>query len=144
MWWWVSTVKVTLASGSRVGHECRAEVTEHAELREDDCSFWVAVEALDLPVDQFEDVAARRVHPLAGRRQRPGGKPQRAEVGSLQGQLDHDHVAADVDVVQRAVHVRERPVVVLDLLRELAWALPGDADGLVGERAVLGEGRSPG
>src|SRR6202044_2400799 len=46
----------------RVGNECCAEVTEHAELGEDDCSFWVAVEALDLAVDQFEDVAARRVH----------------------------------------------------------------------------------
>jgi hypothetical protein len=47
-------------------------------------------------------------------------------------------------MVQLAVHVRERPVVVLDLLGELAGALPGDADGLVGERAVLGESRSPG
>ena len=50
-----------------------AEVTDRAELGEDDRAFGVAVEALDLAVDQFEDVAARCVHPLAGRRQRPGG-----------------------------------------------------------------------
>src|ERR1700691_5981779 len=46
-----------LGDSLRVGHECSAEVIEHAELGEDDCSFWVAVEALDLAVDQFEDVA---------------------------------------------------------------------------------------
>src|ERR1700757_2851875 len=71
----------------RVGHERGAEVTDHAELGEDGRPFAVAVEAIDLAVDQYEDVAARRVHPLAGRRQRPGGEPQRAEVGSLQRQL---------------------------------------------------------
>src|SRR5690348_12587255 len=34
--------------------------------------------------------------------------------------------------------------VVLDLLGQFAGALPGNADGLVGEGAVLGEGRGPG
>jgi hypothetical protein len=55
------------------------EVADHAELGEDDRAFGVAVEPLDLAVDQLEDVAARCVPPLAGRPQRPGGKPQRAE-----------------------------------------------------------------
>ena len=60
-----------------------AEVTDHAELGEDDRSFGVAVEALDLAVGQFEDVAARGVHPLAGRPQRPersGQTPSPARV----------------------------------------------------------------
>ena len=68
---------------------------------------------------------------------------QRAEVRSLQSQLDQHDVAADVQVVQLAVHVRERPGVVLDLLGELVGAAPGDADGLVGERAVIGESPDP-
>jgi hypothetical protein len=64
-----------------------AEVAEHAELGEDDRAFGVAVEPHDPAVDQLEDVAARCVRPLAGRRQRPGGQVQRAEVRSLQSQL---------------------------------------------------------
>ena len=60
-----------------------AQVLEHAELRHHDRAGGVAVEALDLPVVDFEDVRARRVHPLARRRDDPGGKVQRAEVGAL-------------------------------------------------------------
>jgi hypothetical protein len=41
-------------------------------------------------------------------------------VGSLESQLYHHDVAADIQVVQLAVHVRERPRVVLDLFGELA------------------------
>ena len=54
------------------------EVAEHAELGEDDRALGVAVEPLDLAVvGQLEDVAARCVHHLAGRRQDPGGQVQR-------------------------------------------------------------------
>jgi hypothetical protein len=120
-----------------------AEVADHAELGEDDRAFWVAVEALDLAVGQLEDVAAGCVHRFAGRRQRPGGQVQRAEMGSLQGRLDHHDVAADVELVQLAVPVRERPRVVFDLFGEFAGAAPGDPDGLIGKGAVVGEGRDP-
>ena len=44
-----------------------AEVIDDAELSKDDRAFGVAVKALDLAVDQFEDVTARCVHLLAGR-----------------------------------------------------------------------------
>jgi hypothetical protein len=51
-----------------------AEVTDHAELGEDDRAFGIAVEALDLAVDQFEDVAARIIgrQALTGLACRPG------------------------------------------------------------------------
>jgi hypothetical protein len=102
-----------------------------------------AAETLDLAVDQFEDVAARCVHPLASRPQDPGGQMQRAEVGSLEGQLDHHDVAADIQLVQLAVHVRERPRVVLHLLGEPVGATEGDTDGLIDKSAVVSESRHP-
>ena len=97
----------------------------------------VAVEPFDPAVDQLEDVAARRVHPPAGRRQCPSRQLERAQVLALQGELDHHDVAARVEPDQLAVHVGEGPVVVLDLLRQFGRALPGGADGLVREGAVL-------
>ena len=51
-----------------------AQVLEHAELGHHDRAGGVTVEALDLPVVDFEDVRARRVHPLARRRDDPDGK----------------------------------------------------------------------
>src|SRR5690349_11099964 len=56
------------AAGRSVG-ECGFEVGEDAELSEDHGSLRVAVEALDLAVPEFEDVAARSIHLLASRGQ---------------------------------------------------------------------------
>src|SRR6202142_1031470 len=72
-----------------------AEVADLAELGEDDRAGGVAVKALDLAVGKLEDVAARGVHLVARRCQRPAGHVQRTQVRSLQGQLDHHNVAAD-------------------------------------------------
>jgi hypothetical protein len=68
---------------------------------------------------------------------------QRSEVGSLEGQLDHHDVSADVDLVQLAVHVRERPRVVLDLLGELVGAGPGDSNSLESSSIAGPASRSP-
>jgi hypothetical protein len=62
---------------------------------------------LDLAVDQLEDVAARCVNPLAGRRRHPGGQVRRAKVRSLRSQLDHHGIAAGVEAEQLAVRARK-------------------------------------
>jgi hypothetical protein len=46
-------------------------------------------------------------------------------------------------LTQLAAQVGEGPGVVLDLLGELVGAGPGDADGLVGKGALVGERRDP-
>jgi hypothetical protein len=61
------------------------EVVQDPELSKDDRPLWVAVEAFDLAVFEFEHVAARGVHFLTRGRQLAKGKLQRAIVGTLQG-----------------------------------------------------------
>jgi hypothetical protein len=53
--------------------------------------------------------------------------PQRAIVGTLQRELHNHHVVVGVEVVERAVHVREGGRVVLDYVGHLA-ATVGDAN----------------
>ena len=61
------------------------EVVQDPELSKDDRPLWVAVEAFDLAVFEFEHVAARGVHFLTRGRQLAEGKLQWAIVGTLQG-----------------------------------------------------------
>src|SRR6266403_2253873 len=61
------------------------EVVQDPELSKDDRRLWVAIEAFDLAVFEFENVAARGVHFLARSTQLAKGKLQRAIVGTLQG-----------------------------------------------------------
>ena len=63
------------------------EVVQDPELSKDDRPLWVAVEAFDLAVFEFEHVAARCVHLLTRGRELAKGKLQRAIVGALQSQL---------------------------------------------------------
>src|SRR6202047_3102620 len=69
------------------------EVVQDPELSKDDRPLWVAVEAFDLAVFEFEHVAAGAsiCLPVAG--SSPKGKLQRAIVGALEGQLHHDDIA---------------------------------------------------
>ena len=73
------------------------EILQDPELSKDDRPFWIAVEAFDLAVFEFEYVAARGVHLLTRGRQLAKGKLQRAIVGALQRQLHHDDIAIDID-----------------------------------------------
>ena len=65
------------------------KVTRHAHLLEHDVERGVAVESLDLAVPHVE----------------PGGRFHRAAKGSLNGQLNGDDVAHDIDPVKFAVNV---------------------------------------
>jgi len=67
-----------------VSQSC-VQVVQDPELSKDDRPLWVAVEAFDLAVFEFEHVAARGVHSLTRGRQLAKGKLQRAIVGTLQG-----------------------------------------------------------
>jgi hypothetical protein len=53
----------------------------------------------DLAVFDFEHVAARGVYLLTCGRQLAKGKLQPAIVSALQGQLHHDDIAIDIDVI---------------------------------------------
>src|SRR6516164_7549193 len=75
------------------------EVVQDAELSKDDRPLWVAVEAFDLAVFEFEHVATRCVHLLTSGRQFAKGKLERATVGALQGQLHHDDIAIGIHAI---------------------------------------------
>jgi len=111
------------------------EVVQDPELSKDDRPLWVAVEALDLAVFDYEHVAARGVHLLTRGRKLAKGKLQRAIVGALQGQLHHDDIAIDIDVIQLAVHVGKRRAVVADRIGEGATTV-GSTYRIVDEHPV--------
>jgi hypothetical protein len=115
-----------------------AEIVEDPKLREGDRPRWVAVEALDLAVDELEHVGTRRIHAVAGGRDRSPGHLERAAVCSLQGQLNYDNVAGRIEVIELSVHVRERRPVVDDRVTDVDTAVC-DTDGLVRERPVVSE-----
>ena len=75
------------------------EVIQDPKLGKDDRSLWIAVEAFDLAVFEFEHVAARCVHFLTRGRQLAKGKLQGAIVGALKGQLHHDDIAIDINAI---------------------------------------------
>ena len=87
----LSNSKASQADTAAVGnHESSmtqsgVEVVQDPELSKDDRPFWVAVEAFDFAVFEYEHVAARGVHLLARGGQLAKGKLQRAIVRTLQG-----------------------------------------------------------
>src|SRR6266436_823445 len=101
----LSSSKESQADAAAVGNhefsvtQSGVEVVQDPELSKDDRPLWVAVEAFDLAVFEFEEVAARRVHLLTCGRQLPKGKLERAMVGALQGQLHHDDIAIGMYVI---------------------------------------------
>src|ERR1700674_2034875 len=101
----LSNSKASQADAAAVGNheysvtQSGVEVVQDPELSKDDRPLWIAVEAFDLAVFEFEHVAARGVHLLSRGRQLAKGKLQRAIVGALQGQLHHDDIAIDIDLI---------------------------------------------
>src|SRR5882724_7324980 len=101
----LSSSKSSQADAATVGNhefsvtQSGVEVVQDPELSKDDRPLWVAVEAFDLAVFEFEHVAARGVHLLARGRQLAKGKLQRAIVGALQGQLHDDDIAVGIDAI---------------------------------------------
>jgi hypothetical protein len=68
----------------------------------------------------------------------PPGEATAARRASPAAQLDDHHVAADVHVVELAVHVRDRGSVVLDGLADFVGPAVRHADRHVDEHAVGG------
>src|SRR5467141_2601061 len=101
----LSSSKASRADAAAVGNrefsvtQSGVEVVQDPELSKDDRPLWVAVEAFDLAVFEFEHVAARGVHLLTRGRQLAKGKLQRAIVGALQGQLHDDDIAVGIDAI---------------------------------------------
>jgi len=120
-----------------VGLRAVSSAITTSELGEDHGPRRVAVETLDLAVLQLEHVAARRVHPPAGWFEHSARRPERAVVGALQRELDDDDVSVHVEPVQLAVHVGERPPVVLHRDDAIRTAV-GDTD-RAGETTLPGE-----
>ena len=95
----LSSSKASQADAAAVGNhefsvtQSGVEVVQDPELSKDDRPLWVAVEAFDLAVFEFEHVAAGGVHFLTRGRQLAKGKLQRAIMGALQGQLHPDDIA---------------------------------------------------
>jgi hypothetical protein len=92
----------------------RVQVAKDAELREHDRAGRIAVESLDLSVRKFENIATRRVHALAGRRDYSDGKFEGPEVRALESELHDDNVTGLVELVQLSVHVGESSAIDLD------------------------------
>src|SRR6266576_2664870 len=65
----------------------------------------IAVESLDLAILHVEEVRARNVDLCSCWLDHAGGRFQQAEKGSLNGQLNGDDVAHDIDSVKFAVNV---------------------------------------
>src|SRR5580704_19416732 len=82
-----------------------SEVRRHAHLLEHDVERGVAVESLDLAIPQVEEVRARNVDLCSCWLDHAGGRFHRAAKGSLNGQLNGDDVAHDIDPVKFAVNV---------------------------------------
>jgi hypothetical protein len=128
-WWWRSTVRLISYTDACC---CRAasKLPSTPSCPQDHRSGGVAVEQLNPPVHEAEDVAAGRVHPVSGRRQGPLGEPERTVVSPLQCQLDDHYVTTGVHVVELAMHVREcRPVVLDGLATSLGprYVIPTDS-----------------
>src|SRR5580698_7613863 len=87
--------------------EGSAEIVKDTKLGKGHRAGGVAVEALHLPVDKLEDVAARSIHPLASWGDHPAGHLEWALVSALQRELDNHNVAHRVEPVQLPMHVRE-------------------------------------
>src|ERR1700733_1857544 len=124
----------------------RIEVAKHSQLTQDDRAGRVTVEQLDPPVPQPEDVAARRVHAVARRREGSLRKPKRPVVRPLQSQLDDNDVTVStgyVHVVELAVHIGERRPVIFNRLSHLARPAVGHPDRFVDEYPVRVEARDP-
>src|SRR6266850_4386767 len=82
-----------------------SEVRRHAHLLEHYVERGVAVESLDLAVPHVEEVRARNVDLCSCWLDHAGGRFHRAAKGSLNGQLNGDDVAHDIDPVKFAVNV---------------------------------------
>ena len=75
----------------------RCEVRRHAHLLEHNVERGVAVESLDLAVPHVEEVRAGNVDLFSCWLDHAGGRFHRAAKGSLNGQLNGDDVAHDID-----------------------------------------------
>jgi len=74
-----------------------SEVRRHAHLLEHDVKRGVAVESLDLAIPHVEEVRARDVDLCSRWLDYAGGRFHRAAKGSLNGHLNRDDVAHDID-----------------------------------------------
>src|ERR1700752_729547 len=74
--------------------EYGAQVRQDAQLAQDHAGLRVAVELLDLAVNEREHVTAWSVHALPGRRQHAEGEMERPVVCALQCKLDRNDVTA--------------------------------------------------
>ncbi len=95
---------------------------------------------------ETEDVAARRVHPLAGWWKDPHRRRQGTLVRTLEGEFHDDDIVDAENPVQLAMHVRKRLRIDLDRLAEAGGAVGpavGNADRVVGKRPVGREGLNP-
>src|SRR2546421_11477382 len=82
-----------------------SEVRRHAHLLEHDVERGVAVESLDLSVPHVEEVRARDVGLCFCWLDHACGRFHRAAKGSLNGQLNGDYIAHDIEPVKFAVNV---------------------------------------
>ena len=108
------------------------EVVQDPKLSKDDRPLWVAIEAFDLAVFEFEHVAARCVYLLTRGWQLAKGKLQWAVVVALQGQLHYNDITIDIDAMLLAMHVGKRRAVVAERVGEGATTV-GRAHRIVDE-----------
>src|SRR5258708_34752427 len=73
--------------------EDRFELLQYPELSQEDCAGGIAVEGLNPAVLDAKDVAARRIHPLAGPRAGSKRQLKRPPMRSLPRPLDEDRVS---------------------------------------------------
>jgi hypothetical protein len=104
---------------------------------------WIAVERLDLPVLESENVATWSLHAPAGGRNQSIRNFEWSGVGSIQGQF-HDHdVPGHIYVLKLSVHVGEGSCKDPDRNADLFAAAIGHADRFVCERSIFVEAARP-